>query len=161
MLGDDFVVSDDLADSNLLDAGLDSTALDIDLGLNDGLDKGLDTTSLNLDIDSDGFDKIMPEDHAYKKVDESVDEIMVDAGTAKEDVEDNLLADFDDNLSFLDLEDEGEIIEETQVGAKIDLAKAYIDMGDIEGARSTLEEVMMEGNDEQKKVAEELLHQTG
>lgn len=161
LLGDDFVVSDDLADSKLLDEGLDSTALDIDLGLNDSLDKGLDTTSLNLDIDSDGFDKIMPEDHAYKKADEVVDDITVDAGTAKADVEDNLLADFDDNLSFLDLEDEGEVIEETQIGAKIDLAKAYIDMGDIEGARSTLEEVMMEGNDEQKKVAEELLHQTG
>ena len=36
-----------------------------------------------------------------------------------------------------------------------------LDMGDVEGARSTLEEVMAEGNDDQKKEAKELLHQTG
>ena len=74
--------------------------------------------------------------------------------------DDNLLVDFDDNLSFLDSSD-NEIIEETQVGTKIDLAKAYIDMGDIEGARSTLEEVMEDGTDEQKLEAEKLLHHTG
>ncbi|WP_414718473.1 FimV/HubP family polar landmark protein [Thiothrix winogradskyi] len=34
-------------------------------------------------------------------------------------------------------------------------------MGDIEGARSTLEEVMVEGNDDQRREAEVLLHQTG
>ena len=34
-------------------------------------------------------------------------------------------------------------------------------MGDIEGARSTLEEVMEEGSDEQKRQAEELLHNNG
>ena len=33
--------------------------------------------------------------------------------------------------------------------------------GDIEGARSTLEEVMEAGSDEQKRQAEELLHQNG
>ncbi len=170
LLGDE--MGDSVADK-ALDADLDfdmkglteNSGDTLDLGFDDAFDTttddGLDMTSLNLDIDSDGFDKIMPEDHAYKKADEAIDDITIDAGTATAEVEDNLLADFDDNLSFLDLEDEGEVIEETQIGAKIDLAKAYIDMGDIEGARSTLEEVMMEGNDEQKKVAEELLHQTG
>jgi len=54
-----------------------------------------------------------------------------------------------------------EVIGDTQIETKIDLAKAYIDMGDIEGARSTLEEVMEDGNDEQKRQAEELLHQNG
>ncbi len=72
---------------------------------------------------------------------------------------DNLLTDFDDNLSFLDLDDE--VIEETEIGTKIDLAKAYIDMGDIDGARSTLEEVMQDGSDEQKLQAEELMQHTG
>jgi len=72
---------------------------------------------------------------------------------------DSLLTDFDDNLSFLDLDDE--VIEETEIGTKIDLAKAYIDMGDIDGARSTLEEVMLGGSDEQKLEAEELMQHTG
>jgi len=46
-----------------------------------------------------------------------------------------------------------------EVGTKLDLAKAYIDMGDPEGARSILDEVMEEGNDEQKGEAEELMQQ--
>jgi pilus assembly protein FimV len=46
-----------------------------------------------------------------------------------------------------------------EVATKLDLARAYIDMGDIEGAQSTLDEVMAEGNDAQKKQAEDLLKQ--
>lgn len=44
-------------------------------------------------------------------------------------------------------------------GTKLDLARAYLDMGDSEGARSLLEEVMEEGNDEQKREAESLVSQ--
>jgi pilus assembly protein FimV len=36
-----------------------------------------------------------------------------------------------------------------------------MDMGDVEGARSTLEEVINEGNDDQRREAEEMLHQAG
>src|SRR5258708_7927359 len=39
---------------------------------------------------------------------------------------------------------------EDAIGTKLDLAKAYLDMGDPEGARSMLDEVMAEGNDAQK-----------
>ncbi len=46
-----------------------------------------------------------------------------------------------------------------EVGTKLDLARAYIDMGDPEGARSILDEVMEEGNDTQKDEAKELLSQ--
>ncbi len=42
---------------------------------------------------------------------------------------------------------------------KLDLAKAYIDMGDSEGARSILDEVMAEGNDTQKRQARDLAAQ--
>ncbi len=43
-----------------------------------------------------------------------------------------------------------------ETATKLDLAKAYIDMGDAEGARSILQEVMTEGSDAQKKQAQEL-----
>jgi pilus assembly protein FimV len=43
------------------------------------------------------------------------------------------------------------------VGTKLDLAKAYLDMGDPEGARSMLEEVLAEGNDTQKGEARKLM----
>jgi pilus assembly protein FimV len=46
---------------------------------------------------------------------------------------------------------------EDAIGTKLDLAKAYLDMGDPEGARSMLDEVMTEGNDSQKDEARKLL----
>ncbi len=46
-----------------------------------------------------------------------------------------------------------------EVGTKLDLAKAYIDMGDPDGARSILDEVMAEGNASQKQEAQALLDQ--
>jgi pilus assembly protein FimV len=48
-----------------------------------------------------------------------------------------------------------------EVGTKLDLAKAYVDMGDSDGARSILDEVLEEGDDTQKQQAEELLQQMG
>ena len=46
---------------------------------------------------------------------------------------------------------------EDTIGTKLDLARAYLDMGDPEGARSMLDEVMSEGNDSQKGEARKLL----
>ncbi|MBK6741876.1 MAG: FimV family protein [Hydrogenophilales bacterium] len=48
-----------------------------------------------------------------------------------------------------------EILEE--VSTKLDLAKAYIEMGDKEGARETLEEALLEGNSQQKALARDLM----
>ena len=145
---DDFTPKSDKDDDNI---DLDEDSLDALLDAEDFTpksDKDHDVANLSLALDSDDFDMIMPEDHAYKSTKADQDDELD---------EDNLLADFDDNLSFLDLEDDSEVIEETQIETKIDLAKAYIDMGDIDGARSTLEEVLEAGNEDQKRQAEELL----
>lgn len=55
-------------------------------------------------------------------------------------------------------EDAGEGLLDTsdEVSTKLDLARAYIDMGDPDGARSILEEVLEEGSDSQKSEAEGL-----
>jgi pilus assembly protein FimV len=45
----------------------------------------------------------------------------------------------------------------SEVGTKLDLARAYMDMGDPEGARSILQEVMTEGSASQKQEAQRLL----
>lgn len=45
----------------------------------------------------------------------------------------------------------------SEVGTKLDLARAYIDMGDPEGARSILDEVLSEGSAVQKQEAERLI----
>jgi len=52
---------------------------------------------------------------------------------------------------------EGEAATMSEVGTKLDLARAYIDMGDPEGARSILDEVLKEGSPVQRKEAERLL----
>ena len=45
----------------------------------------------------------------------------------------------------------------TEVGTKLDLARAYVDMGDPAGARSILEEVLDEGDEAQRQQAQSLL----
>ncbi|HWM27808.1 MAG TPA: FimV/HubP family polar landmark protein, partial [Woeseiaceae bacterium] len=45
----------------------------------------------------------------------------------------------------------------TEVGTKLDLARAYVDMGDPDGARSILEEVLDEGDDGQRQQAQRLI----
>ena len=44
---------------------------------------------------------------------------------------------------------------------KLDLAKAYQEMGDLEGAREILQEVLHEGDDQQKSEAKALLGKLG
>jgi pilus assembly protein FimV len=45
----------------------------------------------------------------------------------------------------------------SEVGTKLDLARAYVDMGDPDGARSILEEVLQEGSAAQQQEAQRLL----
>lgn len=59
----------------------------------------------------------------------------------------------DDDFDFLGDTDEN--------ATKLDLAKAYIDMGDADGAKEILQEVISEGNPQQQQEAKELLTQVG
>lgn len=61
--------------------------------------------------------------------------------------------------SFEEEAESGLLGGEDEVDTKLDLAKAYIDMGDPDGARSILDEVLEEGNDQQKGEARELMSQ--
>ncbi|MEX6504309.1 FimV/HubP family polar landmark protein [Pseudomonas zhanjiangensis] len=55
----------------------------------------------------------------------------------------------DDDFDFLAGTDEA--------ATKLDLARAYIDMGDAEGARDILDEVVVEGSEDQQQEARELI----
>ena len=72
-------------------------------------------------------------------LDETIDTADAETGIDEEDASEGLLSTTD------------------EVTTKLDLARAYLDMGDPEGARSILGEVMEEGNDEQKNEAEALI----
>lgn len=67
------------------------------------------------------------------------------------------------DLDFSEMSDENndDIFDsgDDMVGTKLDLAKAYIDMGDQDGARSILGEVVQEGDDDQRQEAEQLMQQ--
>lgn len=76
-----------------------------------------------------------------------------------------LMSDFDDlhDLHDLDgLNDDFDILAGTdETGTKLDLARAYVDMGDAEGARDILEEVIVEGNPFQQEQARALIAELG
>jgi pilus assembly protein FimV len=70
---------------------------------------------------------------------------------------------FDFGALDLDLDDAGTegSDELDEIGTKLDLARAYIEMGDAEGAHEILNEVLGEGNDKQKADAQGLLNSLG
>jgi len=80
----------------------------------------------------------LPESIEYT-LDEAIDTAGAEGTIDEEDASEGLLSTAD------------------EVTTKLDLARAYLDMGDPEGARSILGEVMEEGNDEQKNEAEALI----
>lgn len=75
---------------------------------------------------------------------------VASAATASKsaDIDESDLGD-DDDFDFLSGTDEA--------STKLDLARAYVEMGDVDGARDILEEVALEGNEEQKAEAQDLL----
>ncbi len=81
------------------------------------------------------------------ELDDITDDELEQAGLA-------LSTDNDDTLSF-DLSDFDQIDE---AETKIDLATAYIEMGDPEGAKAILEEILVEGNEEQQSRAKTILN---
>jgi pilus assembly protein FimV len=105
-----------------------------------------DDASLNIDSnDSEQDDNSLSFD--------AVDEAAADADNFELDAVD-LPADSDTpDLEF----DIGDLDDIDEAETKLDLASAYIDMGDPDGARSILNEVLVEGSEEQKNRAHELL----
>tara|TARA_R110001599_G_scaffold353870_1_gene601265 strand:- start:49151 stop:51421 length:2271 start_codon:yes stop_codon:yes gene_type:complete len=75
----------------------------------------------------------------------------------------DLSADFDDTELGSDADDEDLVISADSDGlsTKLDLARAYMDMGDDDGARQILEEVAAEGSEELQAEAKALLERIG
>jgi len=94
-----------------------------------------------------------------------MDELLKDVGLVENEIPESIEFNLDDTgaeaVSFEDQEDESEGLLDSadEVTTKLDLARAYIDMGDPEGARSILTEVMEEGSDEQKREADTIISQ--
>ena len=148
---DDFLLSlDDDADKPASDLADLSSALNSDKGDDFGLPADFDL-SLNDEPaqPSSGASFAAQLDDVTAELDQLA-ESLEQQGQAPQDVQaDNVPLDEDDDFDFLSGTDE--------TATKLDLARAYIDMGDTEGARDILDEVIAEGNDGQQQEARELI----
>lgn len=139
----------------------------------------VDAEGLDFDIDlsfDPSADADQPDSAAF---DPSADATQPDPGAFDPEpaddaipVEPDVLA--DDNALEFDLEGfdfeaanevadeppgDGQLSDLDEVATKLDLARAYIDMGDPDGAKSILDEVMEEGSDDQKDEARDIMTQ--
>ncbi|MCP4492830.1 MAG: LysM peptidoglycan-binding domain-containing protein [Gammaproteobacteria bacterium] len=144
-------------------ASIDATAvMEVDDAVEHDIDFGMADTALIQQIDEgDGeieLDLGALDDDDSLSIDLEMDSETPKTGTFApgdfEDLEDIAGADGFDDIEDLMLPDDVD-----EVSTKLDLARAFIDMGDAEGARSSLDEVMSEGNDEQKTEAQSLFNQ--
>ncbi|MBE9515646.1 MAG: hypothetical protein IME93_01580 [Proteobacteria bacterium] len=162
------------ADDGGVSFDVDEGELDVSGSDDGGLDFDLEAAAANLTADDGGLDFGIEEDDAGEiEPSFDVDEDVADAGASldfsTDTGGDSGLDDFGDAADGM----EASMAEDTAVATaesedsqqwdetatKLDLAKAYIDMGDADGARSILDEVMTEGNDSQKQQAEDLIAQ--
>jgi pilus assembly protein FimV len=124
--------------------------------------------SLDNDLDSLGGDSAEPGLKPNPlQMDELSDAELEDEFTGleieetDEEGELDLSADFDDEEADEDDEELVIAADANGLSTKMDLARAYIDMGDEDGARQILEEVIAEGSDELRLEAETLLDRIG
>ena len=127
-LMEEFSESDKASPSDAPESADDDLTLDDELGLED---------TLKDDDDSDSDSALPP-----------VASSPLSAGNSDRDIDESDLGD-DDDFDFLAGTDEA--------ATKLDLARAYVEMGDVDGARDILEEVALEGDDAQKVEAQDLL----
>ncbi|WP_395376388.1 FimV/HubP family polar landmark protein [Marinicella sp. W31] len=182
-IADDLTEELEAIDSNIEDAfeGDDELdALDID---EEAIDEAVTESSQELDLDA-GLEDLDDLDLDLDDFeDDSTIEEEIDLGTAEIDVSDSsgieeeISLDMDDDLeqelADLNADDDGITLDggdsddagmdfddlmagEDSVETKLDLAKAYMGMGENEGAMNLLEEVIEEGSDAQKAEAESL-----
>ncbi len=91
------------------------------------------------------------------------DELAYDDGdivpdTDNFDVDDYDIDDYDIDDSDIDDSDESDIDdEENDIDTQLDLAKAYIEMGDADGTREIVTEIMESGTEEQQEEAQKIL----
>ena len=116
-----------------------------------------------------GFDDLLASVEADDRPASPVD--TVEAAVPVEAVEAATVSSAADSSSGFDLSSGDFVVDDSQelslnavepatiseVGTKLDLARAYIDMGDPDGARSILQEVLQEGSVSQKQEAQRLV----
>ncbi|MBL4711558.1 MAG: hypothetical protein JKX75_03500 [Gammaproteobacteria bacterium] len=143
-------ISADIAEDSESEIVLDLDA-DIEAGI--GLDLDDEEISLDLTEEAAAFDMGLDDDDAAETetVETEVESELDEVEEIKETEVASLEEDDEDDFDLSNLDDVDEI------STKLDLARAYLDMGDHEGTKEILAEVLADGNDEQKQEANELM----
>jgi len=136
--------------------------------------------SLGFDSGSDGDFDLPDLDELSQSLQMDGDEVTVALKESEDELSQEILADLtgqlegfkpdfshamdldeDANLTLADVESELTSLTTgaDEMSTKLDLAKAYIDMGDDEGAREALEEVISQGDESQSGEARKLMDQ--
>ncbi len=144
-VADEQIDADEVAAAD--DGSLEDLLGDDELNLDDDQTLSFDAPEA---ADADVVDAQTPQEETVSIEPVAVPDAPVDDTPAPSSAD--VLADEDD-FDFLGETDEN--------ATKLDLAKAYIDMGDNEGAKDILNEVISEGSDQQQSEARELLSQVG
>ncbi len=158
------------------DTSLDDESINAALDELEGLDVPEDSATVQED-DSESEDDFMLslsdlEDESEKTVlslhASTNEESSEDASLANE-LEDTIIdfpesapesaggpSDADDALQDMDFDTSADEGMQDEVATKLDLARAYVEMGDSEGAVDILDEVLSEGNEEQRQEAQKI-----
>ena len=126
----------------------DSGSLDFDLDMGSDASSGPATAEMEMSMD---FAAEVPSNED--------DTMSFDLGESFDSGTESMPQPTMDDMAFGAESEDLDIAGGDEVGTKLDLAKAYIDMGDPDGARSILDEVMVEGSASQKQEAQALLDQ--
>ena len=146
LLEDDFSLDLDISDDQDLDDVVNDNEELEDLVFDTDERRVVSDTESNTDNDTSSAD---PEEDLEFDLSEDLfdtDDLLDFDGDTDEDT----IEDVDIGLDFDD------IIDDDAIDTKLDLAKAYFEMGDIDGAKQMVVEIIEEGNDEQKSKAQEL-----
>ncbi len=159
------------------EAAAEATVDDFDFDLDELEGDDDDKSSAEISLDDDD-DDVIDLDSAFEGLDDKSsggdgdDEVEIDFDAIDDEPDSAAAEDDDDDLEFLsdDDDDDGVEIEsvddveevdllsdDDETATKLELAYAYQKMGDAEGAREILQEVISEGTDEQVKEARELM----
>jgi pilus assembly protein FimV len=156
-------VAEGLDELDIADLSIEDLDADRSEGASDELDADAGDDVAGEEIE---FEFLEIEEDSSPEVDGELDfgesDETLDLSDALVDVNANSGAEpsLDDNA-----DDEGEDLliadDADQMATKLDLARAYIDMGDSEGARGILDEVLEKGTAEQQQESRDLLSRIG
>lgn len=146
---------DDLGDFDI--------SLDFEEEADDSAQEQPADADLEQEIDLGDFDLSLEDEEPLADVADSAEEFELgdSLDMSSEDVAEQpeavVEASESSSLSDLDSDDFDFLTDADEISTKLDLAKAYVEMGDDEGARDILLEVVKEGNEQQKSEASDML----